>query len=271
MEGWIAHEATLRYYVLVVSFGVVAVAEALAPRRVPVPPARGRWALNIGLTVLLSVIVGLLFPLLSVGVALAAERMAWGAFNRVAAPDWLEFTLAVLALDAGRYGMHVLLHRNRLLWRLHRVHHSDMHFDCTTALRFHPLEAMITVGAHLALVVALGAPVLAVLVYETVSSFMSLFSHGNLALPPRLDALMRSVLVTPDIHRIHHSSKAVESNANFGNILPWWDRLCGTYRAEPQGGVNAMTIGLATVRDSRTSSVAWLLAWPFRRGDPTAG
>jgi sterol desaturase/sphingolipid hydroxylase (fatty acid hydroxylase superfamily) len=264
MDGWIVHEATLRWYVLIASFGVVAVAEALAPRRVPVPRVRGRWGVNIVLTVALSVLVALAFPVLAVGAAVAARDSGLGLLNAVALPGWLAFVVAFLALDAARYGMHMLLHRAPWLWRLHRVHHSDADYDCTTALRFHPLEALVTVGAQLALITLLGAPPLAVLASEVAVAALSLFSHANLRLGPRVDAALRRILVTPDMHRVHHSTLRAESNANYGTVLAWWDRLFGTYRSQPSAGHDAMAIGLPDVRDERVGRLRWLLASPFR-------
>ena len=265
MDVWIAHEAAVRYYALIAGFGLVAVWEALAPHRVPRPAVRGRWGVNIGLTLLLSAIVAFAFPVLAVGTAIAAERSAVGVLHLVHAPAWLEFALAFLAIDLGRYATHVLLHRVPWLWRLHRVHHSDMDYDCTTALRFHPLEALLTVGLQIAAVAAIGAAPAAVLAYEALVAIASLFSHGNLSIAPRIDAFLRRFAVTPAMHRIHHSTLRDEADTNFGVVLPWWDRLLGTYRAEPSVPHALMTIGLADVRDARARRFDWLLAAPFRR------
>lgn len=265
METWVGHEAAVRYYALIASLGLVAVWEALVPGRRPLPAVAGRWSINLGLTLLLSVAVAVVYPVLAVGVALAAERSSTGVFHAVQAPAWLAFALSFLAIDAGRYAMHALLHRVPLLWRLHRIHHSDVDFDCSTALRFHPLEGLVTVAVQLALVAALGAPVLAVLAYEVVTSFVSLFSHGNLRLPAAIERRLRRVVVTPGMHRIHHSALLAESNTNYGSVLPWWDRLFATYRAEPAGGHDAMLVGLPDVRDARTRDIRWLLLSPFAR------
>jgi sterol desaturase/sphingolipid hydroxylase (fatty acid hydroxylase superfamily) len=265
MDAWVAHEAAIRYYALIAGFGLVAVWESLAPHRVPAPAVRGRWGVNIGLTLLLSAAVALVFPVLAVGAAIAAERSSLGVLNHVSAPAWLTFALAFLAMDLGRYATHVALHRVPWLWRLHRVHHSDMDYDCTTALRFHPLEALLTVGIQIVVVAAIGAPPLAVLAYEAIVAIASLFTHGNVSFAPRTDALLRRFAVTPAMHRIHHSTLHEETDSNFGVVLPWWDRLLGTYRAEPSVPHAAMTIGLADVRDARASRFEWLLASPFRR------
>lgn len=260
MDAWLTHEASVRYYLLLASFAVVAVAEALAPRSLPRPAVAGRWTVNLALTALLSVIVALVFPLLYVGVALVAAREHLGLLNMLAAPAWIEFGVALLLLDAGHYLLHRLLHRVPLLWRLHRVHHSDLEFDCTTALRFHPIEALVTVGAQLAFVAALGASPWAVFVYQVALGAVSLFSHGSFALPPRADRWLRALVVTPGMHRIHHSVSVKHHDTNFGSVLPWWDRWFGTYRDDAPGEI---VTGLADVPDARARSLAWLLASPF--------
>lgn len=271
MEAWIGHEAAVRYYALIGSFGLVAVWEALAPHPGRTASVAGRWGINVGLALLLSVVVSLVFPLLAVGVALAAERASFGLLNVVRVPGWLAFVVAFVAIDAGRYAMHALLHRVPLLWRLHRVHHSDVAFDCSTALRFHPLEGLVTVSAQLALVAALGAPAAAVLAYEVVTAFVSLFSHGNLRLPAAVDRALRHAIVTPGMHRIHHSARLAESGTNYGSVLTCWDRLLRTYRAAPLGDEDAMPIGLADVRDARARDLRWLLAAPFLRNRASGG
>ena len=265
MNGLLEHEASIRLYTIIAAFGVVAVWEAFRPRRLAAP-AKGRWAVNIGLTLLLSVATGLVFPLLSVGTAFAAERAGFGLFHATALPAAVEFALAFLLLDVGRYVQHMLLHRLPALWSLHRIHHSDVGYDGTTAFRFHPLEALITAGAQLGVIWLLGAPPLAVLAYEVANVLVALFSHANVALPLRLDRWLRRAVITPDMHRIHHSEDADEGDTNFGSVLPWWDRLARTYRDEPRLGHDAMRIGLADVRDARVSDVAWLLLSPFAVG-----
>jgi sterol desaturase/sphingolipid hydroxylase (fatty acid hydroxylase superfamily) len=271
MPGLLDHEAALRFYGLIGGFGAIAVWEALAPRRLPVPRASGRWLVNITLMLLMSVLVALVFPVLSVGMALLCQARGIGLLNVPALqplPGWATlpaFALALVALDLGRYGQHVLLHRIPLLWRLHRVHHSDLDYDSTTALRFHPLEALFAVTLQLAVVALVGAPPLAVLAYEIASALVGLFSHGNVRLRERTDRLLRSVLVTPDLHRVHHSSLAAESGANYGGVVPWWDRWLGTYRAQPLLGHDRMSIGLVELRDARATQVGWLLASPLLR------
>lgn len=271
MESWIAGESAVRYYALLGSFGLLAVAEALAPRRLPAPAVRGRWGINIAMTLLLSFLVALVFPVLSVGMAIVAQRGGFGLFNVVDAPFLVACVVSFVVLDFTRYAVHFALHRMAPLWRLHRVHHSDIDYDCTTALRFHPLEAIVTVGVQLGVVAALGAPPIAVLACEVVTAFAAMFSHANLRVPERIDRWLRWFVVTPDMHRVHHSADAGESNTNFASVLPWWDRVFRTYRANPTLGHDAMQIGLAEVRDARARSFGWLLTAPFtlRRALPT--
>jgi sterol desaturase/sphingolipid hydroxylase (fatty acid hydroxylase superfamily) len=169
----------------------------------------------------------------------------------------------VATLDASRYAAHVALHRVPALWRLHRVHHSDRAVDCSTSLRFHPLEALVTAGVQLVVVAALGAPVAAVIVCEAATILVGLFAHGNVRMPARVDAWLRRALVTPDMHRIHHSVDMRESNRNFGVVLSCWDWLFGTYVAQPTQGHDAIVLGLAEIRDARASSLGWLLVSPF--------
>ena len=263
MNAWIDHEAAIRLYLLMGGFGVVAVWEALAPRRRPIPAAGWRWTVNIGLTVLLSVVVGLVFPVLSVGAALFAERHGYGVLRMAALPAGVEFAIAFVALDLARYAEHGLLHRMPWLWRLHRVHHSDPQYDCTTALRFHPVEPLVTVALHLAIIVALGASPVAVLAFEGVAIVMGLFAHGNVRVPEALDRALRVVIVTPDLHRVHHSAFSAEAGRNFGAVFSWWDRLFGTHQAQPAHGHERMAVGLADVAPHEAASLAWILAAPF--------
>ena len=263
MDALLDHEATVRFYLLVGGFGLFAVLESLYPRHLPVPAAGRRWGVSIGLTVLMSVVVAAAFPVLSVGCAVLAERHGWGLLHRIALPGWIEFAVALLLLDLVRYLQHAMLHRVPLLWRLHRVHHSDPDYDCTTALRFHPVEALVSVGLQLAVVAALGASPMSVLASETLAIVVSMFAHANLRLRPAVDAMLRHVIVTPDMHRIHHSALADEVDSNFGGVFPWWDWLFGTYQAQPARGYERMTIGVADIEPGQAASLPWLLASPF--------
>src|SRR5262249_29775306 len=205
-----------------------------------------------------------------VGAALAAQQRGWGWLNRTTMPDELAVLLAVVVLDFAIYLQHVLFHAVPVLWRLHRVHHADLDVDVTTGIRFHPLEILLSLGIKMGVVVALGAPPVAVVVFEVLLNATSLFNHGNVRLPGWLDRLLRLVLVTPEMHRVHHSSDPRETNSNFGFNLPWWDLLLGTYRAQPKAGHEGMGIGLEEFRDERVADrLDGMLALPFvgREGD----
>jgi sterol desaturase/sphingolipid hydroxylase (fatty acid hydroxylase superfamily) len=241
--------------------------ELLAPRRPLTLSRPGRWFSNLGLVVVNTVAVRLLVPLGAIGVAVAAERQGWGLLRLLAAPEWLTVALSVVALDFVIYLQHVLFHAVPLLWRLHMVHHADLDFDVTTGVRFHTLEILLSLGIKAGAVALLGAPALGVLLFEAVLNATSMFSHGNVRLPAWLDRLLRFVIVTPEMHRVHHSVHACETNSNFGFNLPWWDYLLGTYRAEPRDGHEGMTIGLEQFRDERLADrLHWMLALPLVGG-----
>jgi sterol desaturase/sphingolipid hydroxylase (fatty acid hydroxylase superfamily) len=241
----------------------MAVWEALAPRRALTASLRLRWSGNFAITLLQSLLTWWLFPLASIGVAILAADRGWGLFRLVDAPYWLSFAITLAALDLSRYAQHRLQHSVPLLWRLHRMHHTDQDFDFTTALRFHPLDALLTSAIAFAVVAGLGAPVAAVALYELAFVLMAMFAHGNVRLPGRADALLRRVLITPDMHRIHHSTALAETNSNYGGVVSWWDRLFGSYVAEPAAGHEGMSIGLAAYRDRRHLMLHRMLADPF--------
>jgi sterol desaturase/sphingolipid hydroxylase (fatty acid hydroxylase superfamily) len=236
--------------------------EMLAPRRRPQIARPVRWASNLGLVALNTLAVRLLTPLGAVGIALVAQDRGWGVFNNVSLPGWLAVALSVVVLDFAIYLQHVTFHAVPLLWRLHMVHHADLDFDATTGVRFHTVEILLSMGVKLGTVVLLGAPAVAVLIFEIVLSATSLFSHGNVRLPAGLDRLLRWIVVTPEMHRVHHSVHAEETNSNFGFNLPWWDYLLGTYRAEPAAGHEGMRIGLAQFQNERVERLHWMLALP---------
>ncbi|WP_241503772.1 sterol desaturase family protein [Ferruginivarius sediminum] len=244
-------------------FAVMAVWELAAPRR-GFEIGRGpRWPGNLGIVVIDTLLVRLVFPTAAVGVAVAAEVQGWGLFQMAEAPLWLAVIASVVLLDLAIYLQHVLFHAVPALWRLHRMHHTDLGFDVTTGLRFHPIEIVLSMVIKLAVVAALGAPPVAVLVFEVLLNATSLFNHGNVAIPPRLDRYVRWLVVTPDMHRVHHSAIPNETNSNFGFNLPWWDRLFGTYRAQPEAGHAGMTIGIEQFRNSRDLRLDRLLVQPW--------
>lgn len=222
-----------------------------------------RWPGNLGIIVVDSVVVRLVFPVLAVGVAGLAQAHGWGLLNGLDTPFWLALMASLLLLDLVIYGQHVLFHKVPLLWRLHRMHHSDLDFDVTTALRFHPLEIVLSMLIKLVVVALLGAPPVAVMLFEVILNATAMFNHGNVRLPERLDRILRWIVVTPDLHRVHHSIHPEETNRNFGFNLPWWDRLFGTYRDQPRDGHLDMNIGLAYFRDRRATGLLNLLLQPF--------
>ncbi len=260
-------ELSIRLVSFLAVFVAVAVLERLAPRR-PLATSRARrWASNLGLLALNPLSVRAVFPALPVGLALLAEDRGWGLLNQVSWPYWLELVIGAVILDFVIYLQHVLHHAVPTLWRLHMVHHADLDFDLTTGVRFHPLELVVSMAIKLPAVMALGPPATAVLLFEVLLNATSVFNHSNLRLPLGLDRCLRLLVVTPDMHRVHHSVIVKETNSNYGFNLPWWDRLLGTYRAQPEKGHDGMTIGLARFRDPREQHLGRLLILPFV-GDP---
>lgn len=214
-----------------------------------------------------TLLIRLMLPAAAVGAAMTAEARDWGILGLVDLPPWVEIVVALVLLDLAIYAQHVLFHAVPSLWRLHRVHHADLEFDVTTGLRFHPIEIAASMLIKLAAVVAIGAPALGVLIFEVILNATAMFSHSNVGLPPGIDRVLRRVIVTPDMHRVHHSIAVRETNSNFGFNLPWWDRLFGTYRAQPAAGHKAMTIGLPQFRDPAELRLDRMLLQPLRRTD----
>jgi sterol desaturase/sphingolipid hydroxylase (fatty acid hydroxylase superfamily) len=271
-EALLSHETTIR---LGFFFGVLlamAAWEILVPRR-PLSQSRAlRWTGNLGIVVLDTLLVRVLFPALPVTVALWAAAKGVGLFNVLAAPGWLAVLLSVALLDLAVYGQHVMFHAVPPLWRLHRMHHADLDFDVTTGIRFHPIEIALSVLIKMAAIVVLGAPAVAVIAFEVLLNATSMFNHGNVSLPPAIDRMMRLLVVTPDMHRVHHSIVRAETDSNFGFNLPWWDRLFGTYRATPTGGHDGMIVGLPIFRDPRWLRLDRLVVQPFvDEAPPAAG
>ncbi len=244
-------------------FALVALWEFIAPRRAQAVPRRRRWPNNLGVVALNAVILRLVFPATAVGVALLVESQGGGLLNALAVPAWLALPLAFVLLDLAIYLQHVLFHSVPALWRLHRVHHADVEFDVTNGLRFHPLEMVLSMGVKLAVIAAIGAPAAAVLAFEVVLNAAAMFNHGNVALPAALDRVLRRLIVTPDMHRVHHSSLPEETHSNFGFNLPWWDRWFGTYLAQPRDGHQAMQLGLPMFREPSWSRLDRMLVQPW--------
>lgn len=261
------HEALIRFGIFLTLFAVFAAAETLLPRRNRQLPRAQRWVVNLSITLLNTLSLRLLavaLPLLAVGAALDAGSKGWGLFNHLSWPGWLELLLAVLILDFAIWGQHLITHKVPLLWRLHRVHHADRDMDVTTAVRFHPVEILLSMLLKIGLVYLLGPSAVAVVAFEALLNGTALFNHANLKLPQRADALLRLVLVTPDMHRVHHSRIRAEHDSNYGFALSVWDRLMGTYVAQPKEGHEAMTVGLQW-QDNRPAELGWSLKLPFRK------
>ncbi len=264
-DSVLAHEPIVRGAIFLAVLLGMAVWELSAPRRRREIPRLLRWSNNIALVVIDTILLRVTFPVLAVGAAVLAEERGWGLFHALEVPVLLAGVLGFLALDLAIYLQHVLFHAVPVLWRLHRMHHADLEFDVSTGLRFHPVEILLSMGIKLGVVAALGPPALAVLVFEVVLNATSLFNHSNVRLGGA-DRIVRVFVVTPDMHRVHHSVRPSETNRNFGFNLPWWDRLFGTYTAQPRDGHEGMTIGLGEFRTRRDLWLDRMLLQPFRKG-----
>ena len=260
----LADESLIRLGGFGAVFAAMAIWEVLGPRRKQAIRRGPRWPNNLGVVVLDTLLVRLVFPTTAVGLALVAEAHAWGLFHTIALSAWVAVVSSVILLDLAIYFQHVLFHAVPALWRLHRMHHADLEFDVTTGLRFHPIEILLSMMIKLAAVAALGAPAVAVLIFEVLLNATSMFNHSNIRMPLGLDRVLRWFVVTPDMHRVHHSIASREINSNFGFNLPWWDRLFGTYRAQPAAGHEAMTIGIEQFRDPRELRLDRMLLQPLR-------
>jgi sterol desaturase/sphingolipid hydroxylase (fatty acid hydroxylase superfamily) len=265
-EQWtLANEPLIRVGFFFGVFALVALWELASPRRALLLTRRQRWTANLGIVLLNTVIVRLLFPAAAVGMAALGVEKGWGLLNNFDVPFWLAVPLAVVAMDFVIWLQHVMVHAVPALWRLHRVHHADLDYDLTTGARFHPLEIVLSMGIKFATIALLGAPVLAVVIFEVLLSACAMFNHGNIRLPAALDRALRWFIVTPDMHRVHHSVEDDESNSNFGFNLTWWDRLFGTYREQPRAGQLGMTIGIHDHTDPHeVARLPGMLALPFK-------
>jgi sterol desaturase/sphingolipid hydroxylase (fatty acid hydroxylase superfamily) len=257
-------EQYIRLAVFCGIFAVMALWEVIGPRRKQTVGRAWRWPNNLGVVLVDTVLVRILFPTTAVGLALVANERGIGLLNVVPVPASIGVVVSVILLDLAIYFQHVLFHAVPMLWRLHRMHHADLDIDVSTGLRFHPIEILLSMLIKLTVVVALGAPAVAVLVFEILLNATSMFNHSNVRLPLGFDRLLRWFVVTPDMHRVHHSVLTRETNSNFGFNLPWWDRLFGTYRAQPAAGHETMTIGIEQFRDPRELGLDRMLLQPFR-------
>lgn len=251
------------YYLFLGAFAIVAVWEGLLPARKPIASTTSRWVNNLLWLFLNNLVIRWVFPFLSVAWASHVGTHEWGLFNQTSLPEVLQFLLGICLLDLGGYLLHVALHKNSLLWRVHSVHHSDMDFDCTTGFRFHPIEAIISNLWRLAIISAFGLNPFIVAVYEFWVAMQNLYGHANASFPPHVEKFLRWLIITPDTHRVHHSANQAEYDSNYGIVFPWWDRLFHSYRQLPVNYQKTMPIGLALHTEETFKSLPWLLWLPL--------
>jgi sterol desaturase/sphingolipid hydroxylase (fatty acid hydroxylase superfamily) len=256
-----ANEPLIRLAAFLGIFAVMVTWESIAPRRQLNTSKTVRWISNISITLLGTAIVRGLFPVLAV--TFLANGASIGILHQVPLPFFVKVLIGIISLDLIIYGQHLIFHSIPLLWRLHMVHHADLDIDVTTGLRFHPIEIILSLGIKLAAILIVGPPLLAVVLFEIILNATSMFNHSNIRIPAVVDRLLRLFVVTPDMHRVHHSVVILETNSNFGFNLPWWDRLFGTYRAQPAAGHEEMTLGLSQFREQQRLTLPWLLVLPF--------
>lgn len=271
MTGWLLeHQAALQFYLWLGAFGLVALWESFLPLRPLAVATATRWFSNLTLTALGTVVGRVCLPATGIALAVTAEQRGWGLLNQLAMPGWLSVVAAVAAIDLGNYGLHRLFHAMPVLWRCHKIHHSDLDVDFSTTLRHHPIEFLLVSGTNLLVIVILGPPPVAVFVAATLDLVLSAFNHGNVAMAPAIDGVLRRFVVTPDMHRIHHSVLRSESDRNYGNVFPWWDRLFATYQHAPARDHRGMELGLDEARSPADVTLAKLLLLPFRSGPAVA-
>jgi len=258
------NQAAIRLGAFIGVLVTMALWEAVAPRRQSSYSRTRRWPSNLAIVASNTALVRILLPATTVGLAILGVKRGWGLLNNMSFPGWIAIVAPVVLLDLAIYLQHVMFHAVPALWRVHRMHHADLDFDVTTGARFHPIEIILSMLIKFGVVAALGAPAPGVLVFEVLLNATSMFNHGNVRLPVRLDRYLRWLLVTPDMHRVHHSIVVGETNSNFGFNLPWWDRLLGTYRSQPAAGHEGMTIGIEQFRESRELRLDRMLLQPFR-------
>lgn len=258
-----SNEWLIRLFPFLTVLVLMAFWELLSPRR-PLKTSKAmRWYSNLGLVLIDTLALRILLPIQAVGMALFAQSRGWGLLHIVSLPNWVEIAIAVFALDFVIYLQHAMFHFIPLFWRLHRVHHTDLDFDVTTGVRFHPIEILLSMGIKMIAVILIGPFALSVILFEILLNATSMFNHGNVRLPISIDRILRLFVVTPEMHRVHHSVLIKEFNSNFGFNLPWWDRILGTYRAQPEAGHEGMTIGLAQFRNPNHITLFRLLTLPF--------
>ena len=267
VEGMLANEWLIRLVAFAGVIGAMASWEHWAPKRQLAVRRSSRWPGNLGVLAIDVALVRILFPTAAVGAALVCEAQGWGLFNALAVPFAVAVPVSVILLDLAIYLQHALFHAVPALWRLHRMHHADLDIDVTTGVRFHPVEILLSLLIKFAVIALLGAPALAVLIFEVLLNATSMFNHSNVRMPAPVDRIVRLLVVTPDMHRVHHSIVRTETNSNFGFNFPWWDRLFGTYRAQPAAGHDSMTIGVESFRDPAELRLDRMLLQPLREGN----
>lgn len=261
-------EAQIRLIFFLGVLALIASWEFLWPRRKQLFTRAERWPSNIGIVVLNTLILRIIFPTAAAGVADYASANQLGVLNQYNFGATFEIILAILVLDAAIYFQHVMFHAVPLFWRLHRMHHADPDFDVTTGARFHPVEIILSMLIKFAVIIFLGPAVIAVIIFEILLNATAMFNHGNISIPLNIDKYLRLIVVTPDMHRVHHSIDMAETNSNFGFNLPWWDRLFGTYKAQPLAGHEDMTIGLVTMTEKQQiTKLSGMLLIPFKKED----
>lgn len=264
-EPFIFHQTTIRLSIFLALFVLLSLFENWKPRLTLSVSKTFRWMSNVGLTFANTLVVRLVAPMTPIAMALWVQEKEWGVLHQVQIFEPLEILVALLILDFLIYWQHVLFHKVPLFWRLHHVHHTDLNIDVTTGIRFHPGEILLSLAIKMATIFLLGVSPLSVLIFEVVLNATSMFNHSNLHIPEKGDAFLRKFIVTPDMHRVHHSILSHETNSNYGFNVPWWDWLFHTYRPQPQAGHEQMTLGLSEFQQERQMHLLWLLWLPFRR------
>jgi sterol desaturase/sphingolipid hydroxylase (fatty acid hydroxylase superfamily) len=263
----LGNEPLVRLSFFIGVFLVMAFGEVVFPRRSLNVSKTRRWTANLTITFTNGFLVRFIFGAGATGFAIIVQDRGWGVLNIIETPLWLQVAISLIVLDFIIYMQHLIFHHVPLLWRLHKVHHTDLDYDVTTGARFHPFEIMLSMGIKMGAIFFLGAPPISVILFEIALNASAMFNHGNVSLPERADKLIRLVIVTPDMHRVHHSVVIREFNSNFGFSVSWWDRIFGTYKASPEKGHLDMNIGRASHREQNRLNYFYLLAIPFQRGN----
>ncbi len=264
MEFEYFSETTIRLAVFASVFAIMAVVEALWPRKKRTQPRTTRWFTNIGVVVVDSIVVRLVFPIVAVGVAIYASENGWGLLNLIAMPFWLKVVISAVLMDMAIYWQHVASHKIPMLWRVHRMHHVDRDIDASTGTRFHPIEIVLSMLYKMAIIMVLGPAAFGVFLFEVLLNGSAMFNHANVRLPLWLDRVIRVLFVTPDMHRVHHSVHRDETDSNYGFNLAIWDKIFGTYIDQPRDGHDDMVIGMKGYQDDKPSNIIWALLFPFK-------